>query len=426
MAFYDPNMFEVNVLLVDHDMNSLYETTRLLQFNSYKVTPVQDACIASSMLSQGTTNFNVVMLHVQPSNLEGFNLMHKAISMDLPVIVMSTNATSTLVKCAIEDGAFLFMQTPLVQEELNYLWQHLLREITRKNNEKGKKSLVENIVPVENKVNGQSGRREFFSLSSENNDNVENNVVAGQNMSMKPKMCTEWTPELHDKFMAAVKILGDGRCFPKDILELMNVPGLTRMQVASHLQKCRHGWQPSSQRQQGSRQKAPKSANPNPNRRKKYGIYPRFMRGSQPQFPPKNDQNNVEITSNDNMENPIIAPNSDGTKNMGHQQGEWVDVTFQNNNNNKAKEIFSNETIINGHMMMVEPEDSFDYAVSDDGLIANFNLNECDLDRAILAQSYDITGVTAPTIVVAANGANIAAMDTGFWSSWFTHFSKEL
>ncbi|CAA0814688.1 Two-component response regulator ARR2 [Striga hermonthica] len=379
------------------------------------------------MLSQGTTNFNVVMLHVQPSNLEGFKLMHEAVSMDLLVIVMSTSATSTLVKCAIEDGAFLFMQKPLVQEELKYLWQHLLREITRKNDEKGKKPLVENIVPIENKVNGEKGRREFFSLSSENNDNVDNNAAAGESMSaMKPKMCTEWTPELHDKFMAAVKILGDGRCFPKDILELMNVPGLTRMQVASHLQKCRHGWQPSSQRQQGSRQKAPKSANSNPNRRKKYGIYPRFMRGSQPQFPPKEDQNNVEITSNNNMENPIILPNSDGTENIG-QQGKWVDVTFQNNNNNKAKEIFSNENIVNGNMMMVEPDqDSFDYPASDDGLIANFNLNECDLNRTILAQGYDITGVTAPTILVAANGANAVAMDTGFWSSWFTNFSKQL
>ncbi|XP_055814069.1 putative two-component response regulator ARR13 [Solanum dulcamara] len=47
----------------------------------------------------------------------------------------------------------------------------------------------------------------------------------------------EWTDDLHAKFMEAVQQLGEGRCYPKEILEVMNVPGLTRMQIASHLQR---------------------------------------------------------------------------------------------------------------------------------------------------------------------------------------------
>ncbi|KAH6756517.1 response regulator 10 [Perilla frutescens var. hirtella] len=49
-------------------------------------------------------------------------------------------------------------------------------------------------------------------------------------------MCTEWTQELHANFMDAVTSLGQGRCFQKEILEMMNESSLTRMQVASQIQ----------------------------------------------------------------------------------------------------------------------------------------------------------------------------------------------
>nr|GMD46968.1 two-component response regulator ARR14-like [Ipomoea batatas] len=75
-------------------------------------------------------------------------------------------------------------------------------------------------------------------------------TTMSQGMSrVKRKTCTEWTVDLHEKFMSAVHQLGDGRCYPKEILELMNVPGLTRMQVASHLQKCRNdNWRAPEER----------------------------------------------------------------------------------------------------------------------------------------------------------------------------------
>ncbi|XP_057789995.1 two-component response regulator-like APRR2 [Salvia miltiorrhiza] len=89
--------------------------------------------------------------------------------------------------------------------------------------------------------------------SEESHNNIkikcENDVDHQEIVSIRSKVWTEWTQELHDKFMFAVRQLGPGRCYPKDILEVMNVPGLTRMQVASHLQKCRIGsWTPPNER----------------------------------------------------------------------------------------------------------------------------------------------------------------------------------
>ena len=56
-------------------------------------------------------------------------------------------------------------------------------------------------------------------------------------VSKKPRLV--WTPELHMRFMNAVNHLGIKRAVPKTILSLMNVEGMTRENVASHLQKYR-------------------------------------------------------------------------------------------------------------------------------------------------------------------------------------------
>lgn len=48
-----------------------------------------------------------------------------------------------------------------------------------------------------------------------------------------------WTPRLHKRFIEVVGHLGIKNAVPKTIMQLMNVEGLTRENVASHLQKYR-------------------------------------------------------------------------------------------------------------------------------------------------------------------------------------------
>ncbi|CAL9782255.1 unnamed protein product [Musa acuminata subsp. burmannicoides] len=59
----------------------------------------------------------------------------------------------------------------------------------------------------------------------------------GRNNRKKTKV--DWTPELHRRFVQAVEQLGIEQAIPSKILELMKVEGLTRHNVASHLQKYR-------------------------------------------------------------------------------------------------------------------------------------------------------------------------------------------
>ncbi|KAL4302974.1 hypothetical protein GQ457_10G008770 [Hibiscus cannabinus] len=48
-----------------------------------------------------------------------------------------------------------------------------------------------------------------------------------------------WTPQLHKRFVDVVAHVGIKNAVPKTIMQLMNVEGLTRENVASHLQKYR-------------------------------------------------------------------------------------------------------------------------------------------------------------------------------------------
>ena len=48
-----------------------------------------------------------------------------------------------------------------------------------------------------------------------------------------------WTPALHARFVHAVEQLGLDNAMPKTILAIMDVEGVTREHVASHLQKYR-------------------------------------------------------------------------------------------------------------------------------------------------------------------------------------------
>ncbi|XP_064957774.1 two-component response regulator-like APRR2 isoform X1 [Musa acuminata AAA Group] len=55
----------------------------------------------------------------------------------------------------------------------------------------------------------------------------------------RKKMKVDWTPELHRQFVQVVEQLGIDQAIPSKIVELMKVEGLTRHNVASHLQKYR-------------------------------------------------------------------------------------------------------------------------------------------------------------------------------------------
>ncbi|XP_038876438.1 two-component response regulator ARR10-like [Benincasa hispida] len=53
----------------------------------------------------------------------------------------------------------------------------------------------------------------------------------------RPKLI--WTQQLHNTFLHTIQALGLDKAHPKEILQHMNVPGLRKQNISSHLQKFR-------------------------------------------------------------------------------------------------------------------------------------------------------------------------------------------
>ncbi|KAK8943131.1 Two-component response regulator ARR1 [Platanthera zijinensis] len=72
---------------------------------------------------------------------------------------------------------------------------------------------------------------------------VDSSTLPGEKLAddqravKRPRLA--WTPHLHKRFVDVVAHLGIRNVVPKTIMEMMNVEGLTRENVASHLQKYR-------------------------------------------------------------------------------------------------------------------------------------------------------------------------------------------
>ena len=83
-----------------------------------------------------------------------------------------------------------------------------------------------------------SSKNKDVSGEDENKDGSGGDENEDDSSALK-KPRVVWSAELHQQFVTAVNQLGIDKAVPKRILDLMGVQGLTRENVASHLQKYR-------------------------------------------------------------------------------------------------------------------------------------------------------------------------------------------
>uniref|UniRef100_A0A6N2MJ94 Two-component response regulator n=1 Tax=Salix viminalis TaxID=40686 RepID=A0A6N2MJ94_SALVM len=271
----------LRVLVVDDDITCLRLLEKMLCRCLYHVTTCSQATAALKLLRERKDYFDVVLSDVHMPDMDGFKLLELVgLEMDLPVIMMSADGRTSAVMRGIRHGACDYLIKPIREEELKNIWQHVIRKRWNGNKEqehsgsfedndyyKQGNDDIENASSVneggeEGVLKGQKKR----NIAKEEDDNeLENDDPSA---SKKPRVV--WSVELHQQFVSAVNQLGiDSKIFndplfliklslrvtvsfaqrtflatiseavPKRILELMNVPGLTRENVASHLQKFR-------------------------------------------------------------------------------------------------------------------------------------------------------------------------------------------
>ncbi|XP_074281241.1 two-component response regulator ORR24-like [Silene latifolia] len=248
----------LRVLVVDDDNTCLKLLNNLLTKCHYHVTLTNKGREALRLLKDSRNSFDIVISDVEMPDIDGIKLLQLVgLEMNIPVIMLSCYSETKRVMQGIKNGAVDYLVKPVRIQELQNIWQHVVRRnksITlRKPAPSAAAAAVEQIErapPIQN--NSNAGPSERFKVkspedsSSGGDDNNENDDEEHEDSGRenddpthqkKPRLF--WSVELHQKFVEAVDALGIEKAFPKKILDLMNVEGLTREKVASHLQKYR-------------------------------------------------------------------------------------------------------------------------------------------------------------------------------------------
>eukprot|EP01018_Ginkgo_biloba_P006434 Gb_15884 [translate_table: standard] len=216
-------------------------------------TTCGQAMTALNLLRENKDKFDLVISDVYMPDMDGFKLLELVgLEMDLPVIMMSANGETSAVMKGITHGACDYLLKPVRLEELKNIWQHVVRKKktdTKDHDHAGPGDEIDKINRgTEDGEHGSSandGTDRSWKLNrkrkDQNDDDEEDdeNEHDNDDPSALKKPRVVWSVELHQQFVSAVNQLGIDKAVPKRILELMNVQGLTRENVASHLQKYR-------------------------------------------------------------------------------------------------------------------------------------------------------------------------------------------
>ncbi|CAM9000643.1 unnamed protein product [Rhodiola kirilowii] len=234
----------LRVLVVDDDPTCLLILERMLKSCLYEVTKCNRAEIALSLLRENKNGYDVVISDVHMPDMDGFKLLeHVGLEMDLPVIMMSADDTKAVVMKGVTHGACDYLIKPVRMDALKNIWQHVVR---KKKHEQKELEQSRSGEEVENRQAKQTEDADYSSSANEGSwknlkrrKEEEDDFDDRDDSSTLKKPRVVWSVELHQQFVAAVNQLGIHKAVPKKILELMNVTGLTRENVASHLQKYR-------------------------------------------------------------------------------------------------------------------------------------------------------------------------------------------
>ncbi|KAL4303191.1 hypothetical protein GQ457_10G026350 [Hibiscus cannabinus] len=235
----------LRVLVVDDDPTWLKILEKMLKKCFYEVTTCCLAREALNLLRQRKDGYDIVISDVNMPDMDGFKLLeHVGLEMDLPVIMMSVDGEIRRVMKGVQHGACDYLLKPIRMKELRNIWQHVFRKKIHEVRD------IESMEGIESIHMARSGSELFDDgsfLGGEDTtsgrkrkdaDNKRDDKDLGDPSSTK-KARVVWTVDLHQKFVKAVNQIGYDKVGPKKILDLMNVPWLTRENVASHLQKYR-------------------------------------------------------------------------------------------------------------------------------------------------------------------------------------------
>ncbi|KAJ0043586.1 hypothetical protein Pint_17379 [Pistacia integerrima] len=235
-----------NILVVDDDPTSLSIVSALLKSWQYEAMTVKSPVDALATVRTRHDRIDLVLTDLHMPEMSGIELQRQIEEefKHLPVIIMSSDDRESVILESLASGAVFYIVKPINPDDLKNVWQYA---ITSK---KGKSLYIEDIGSIQ--FGGSVSHEDISSASSVNEERhvktkdhkrkaikKGKDYMEGENSVAPKKAKVVWTNSLHNRFLQAIKLISLEKAVPKKILECMNVPGLTRENVASHLQKYR-------------------------------------------------------------------------------------------------------------------------------------------------------------------------------------------
>ncbi|KAF8364716.1 hypothetical protein HHK36_033309 [Tetracentron sinense] len=238
----------VRILVVDDDSTCLAIIASMLRSCKYEVVAVNQSMDALSKLREKEGGFDLILTDVHMPDMDGFELLKYAEEeLNLPVIMMSSDDKENIMLRGLESGAAFYLVKPVTLDDLKMLWQYAVvmkKDVTREVEQTGSvggssssgKVYEAEDMECASSVNAGNCRQKKSKRKTTKEMDADEEENKDDSTSDK-KARVVWTNELHNQFLKAMDQLGLENAVPKKLLEVMNAPGLTRENIASHLQK---------------------------------------------------------------------------------------------------------------------------------------------------------------------------------------------
>ncbi|CAJ2673928.1 unnamed protein product [Trifolium pratense] len=238
----------ITILVVDHDEESLAFVAKTLMERQYKVETAKNAHDALVTLRNNEGLFDIIVTEFHVLGMDGFGFQrHIQDQFQIPVIiwhlkfliirprelilvVMSKDNRQHLISMTLEKGATHFIVKPVCAEDFKDISMYVVEA-------KKHKLFIDNLfVQSEEQESSEQAKTKKEDSKRKNIDESQGEAKC---KLVKKSSRLVWTDDLHNLFLDAIKKVGLKKAVPGKILELMNIPNLTRDNVASHLQKYR-------------------------------------------------------------------------------------------------------------------------------------------------------------------------------------------
>ncbi|KAJ4955915.1 hypothetical protein NE237_012698 [Protea cynaroides] len=243
-----PLSFGIRVLIVDDDATCLKIVEVMLQKFQYEVAAFKHAPDALAILRERQGGFDIILTDLHMPGMDGIALLHQVeVEFKIPVVMMSSDTKVIAASRCLEKGASFYLTKPLTRSNISNLWQFVFLEKRVETNtieqvgrnleipspEEVSREDTEHSSPVNDSKSKQEPRKKLYTKK----EPKKGELKVGNFTHRYSRVV--WSNGLHNKFLDAINKIGLHKAVPIKILEVMNHPGLTRENVASHLQKYR-------------------------------------------------------------------------------------------------------------------------------------------------------------------------------------------